>query len=61
MLISAKEYAEKNGKRRDAIVDKCRKGSFKTARKIGNFWFIDSDEPYVDNRIKDGLYIKKEK
>ena len=34
-----------------------RKGSLKTARKIGRDWLVDPNEPYSDNRVKSGKYI----
>ena len=32
---------------------KIKAGRFKSARKIGRDWYIDSDEPYVDHRRRD--------
>ena len=34
-----------------------RRGSFNTAVKQGRQWFIDENEEYPDNRIKNGKYI----
>ena len=49
-LISISEYAELNGVGSSAVRRKALRGNFKTARKIGNGWVIDSDEPYSDKR-----------
>ena len=53
-LINIAEYAELHGV---AIITVRRKIiRFKTAKRIANEWFIDKDEPYVDNRITSGKY-----
>lgn len=57
MLISITEYAKTHGRNRCTVQQKCIRGGFKTARKIGRNWVIDSDEPYSDNRITSGKYI----
>ena len=57
MLISLIEYAEKHGKDRDNVRKKAAAGQFKTARKIGRNWVIDSEEPWQDKRVKSGNYI----
>lgn len=57
MLISLIEYAEKHGKDPDNVRKKAAAGSFKTARKIGRNWVIDSEEPWQDKRVKSGNYI----
>lgn len=51
-LISIAEYAEMHGRLPDTVRQKCQRGGFKTARKIGRDWFIDKDEPYSDLRRK---------
>ena len=56
--ISLKEYAEKHGKHPVSVRQKAQRGGFKTAEKIGRDWLIDPDEPYIDERIKSGSYIK---
>ena len=56
-LILLSEYAEKHGRALSTTTQKARRGGFRTARKIGNQWFIDADEPYGDNRITCGKYI----
>ena len=50
MLISLAEYAAKHGRNPDTIRQKCARGGFKTARKIGRNWVIDSEEPMTDLR-----------
>ena len=55
-LISLLEYAEIHKKSRVSVRQKAARGGFKTARKIGRNWVIDSDEPYTDRRIKSGKY-----
>lgn len=57
MLISLIEYAEKHGKDPDNVRKKAAAGQFKTARKIGRNWVIDSEEPWQDKRVKSGKYI----
>ena len=56
--ISLKEYAEKHGKHPVTVRQKAQRGGFVTAEKIGRDWLIDPDEPYIDERIKSGNYIK---
>jgi len=50
MLISIKDYAALHGRATISVQQKARRGGFKTAVKKGRDWFIDSDEPYTDNR-----------
>ena len=57
MLISIKEYAERNGRSASYMRRKALNGGFKTAVKIGRDWLIDDGEPLTDNRIKSGEYI----
>jgi hypothetical protein len=59
MLISIKEYAERNGLRHDNVRHKCQRGSYKTAKKIGRDWLIDENEKDADHRIKTGAYVGK--
>ena len=61
MLISLIEYAEKHGKDPDNVRKKAANGRFKTARKIGRNWVIDSEEPWQDKRVKSGNYIGSRK
>ena len=57
MIILIAEYAAMHGLTAGACKRKALRGGFKTARKMGRYWVIDSDEPLVDNRIKSGDYI----
>ena len=59
VLISLTEYAKLNGLDRSTVVQRAMRGSYKTARKVGNTYVIDKNEPHVDHRIKSGKYIKK--
>lgn len=56
MLITAKEYAARNGLSHDNVRHKCQRGSYKTAQKIGRDWLIDESEPDIDRRVKTGTY-----
>ena len=47
MLISITEYAKKHKKDRSSVLRKAQKGNFKSAKKIGKYWVIDSEEPYT--------------
>ena len=60
-LIPVAEYAEKIGKAKNSVADKCRRGSLPGARKIGRDWFVPKDAPYPDLRIKSGNYIGSRK
>lgn len=53
MLISIKEYANRNGKEVNTVRKKCIRGGFSTAQKIGRDWFIDDAEEYSDRRKND--------
>lgn len=55
-LIPLKEWAELNNLSPVSIRQKCARGSFDTAVKIGRDWFIDKDEPNPDRRVKSGKY-----
>ncbi len=50
MLITLKEYCIRHGKNQCTARQRAAKGSFKTVKKIGRDWFIEEDEPWVDNR-----------
>ena len=56
MLISLKEYAERNGKDPATARQMALRGGFQTAQKIGRDWLIDDHEPYPDRRVKTGKY-----
>ena len=51
-LISLAEYAKLHGKSHATVRQRVLRGNFKTAKKIGRNWVIDSGEPYEDNRHK---------
>lgn len=57
MLISIAEYAKAHGRNPRTVQQKCIRGGFHTARKIGRNWVIDSDEPYIDGRLKGRDYV----
>ena len=59
MLITIKEYAERNGLNHSNVRHKCQRGSYKTAQKIGRDWLIDENEPDADRRVKSGVYKKR--
>lgn len=50
MLIPIAEYAAIVGKSVITVRKKAENGLFETAQKKGRDWFIDADEPYIDNR-----------
>lgn len=52
-LISLKEYAQMHDIASATARQSAIRGRFKTARKIGNMWVIDKDEPFIDNRFKE--------
>jgi hypothetical protein len=58
MLISLAEYAKRHGRAHATVRQMALRGGFKTARKIGRNWVISAGEPYPDNRVKSGKYIK---
>lgn len=60
MLISLIEYAAMHNKDSSSVRQMCLRGGFKTARKIGRNWVIDSDEPYPDRRVKSDKSKNKE-
>lgn len=53
MLIPIKEYAKIHGKDLSSVRQKCQRGGFSTAQKIGRDWFIDDSEDYSDRRKND--------
>lgn len=55
-LVGLVEYAKLHGLTRDTVRQRCKRGAYKTARKIGSQWVIDKNEPHIDNRIKSGNY-----
>ena len=57
-LVSITEYAKMQGLTRDTVLQRAKRGAYKTARKIGNNWVLDKNEPHIDHRIQSGKYIK---
>lgn len=55
-IISIAEYAKIHNVTQQAIKKRCQREMFQTAKKIGNYWVIDKNEPFIDNRIKSGKY-----
>lgn len=53
MLISLADYAKMHGRDQATVRQMALRGGFKTARKIGRNWVIDSEEPYPDHRRKE--------
>lgn len=56
-LVSLTEYAKMHGLARDTVVQRAKRGSYKTARKVGATYVIDKNEPHIDNRLKSGKYV----
>lgn len=55
-LIPITEYAARNGKALVTVRQKCQRGTLPGAVKLGRDWFIPSDTPYTDSRVKSGEY-----
>lgn len=56
-MISIAEYAEKIGKAKISVADKCRRGTMPGAQKVGRDWFVPADAEYPDLRVKNGNYV----
>ena len=56
-MITLKEYAQRHGKFLANVRRMAAEGRFKTAVKMGRDWFIDSEEPLQDARVKSGKYV----
>ena len=56
-LIRLQEYCKKWGVEETNISASCRRGTIKTAQKIGYQWFIEADEEPTDTRVKGGNYV----
>jgi len=54
--ITLKEYALLHGINPATARQRAIRGSYKTAEKIGRDWFINPEEPHIDNRVKTGNY-----
>lgn len=57
MLISLAEYARLNGRNPATARQMALRGGFRTARKVGRDWMIDSEEPYPDKRRKSAMQM----
>ena len=57
MLIPLAEYARQKGKDPANARQLVKRGAFQTAKKMGRDWFVDSEEPWPDRRVKTGKYI----
>lgn len=55
-LITIKEYAQRNGIDHVKVRHRCERGNYKTARRFGRDWVIDSEDVFIDNRVKTGKY-----
>lgn len=58
MLISLVEYARQHDRDPATARQMAGRGGFKTARKIGRNWVIDSEEVWPDRRVVTGKYKK---
>lgn len=56
-LIPLVEYAKRLGKRENTVYRKYQTGCFKTAVKLGRDIWLDENEPYVDGRVRSGIYL----
>lgn len=56
-MITLKEYCIRNGRNLQGSRIKAVKGGFKTAKKMGRDWFIDENEPYIDERVTSGDWV----
>lgn len=57
MLISLTEYARLNGRNPATARQMALRGGFRTARKVGRDWMIDSEESYPDKRRKSAMQM----
>ncbi len=60
MLISAKDYAALHGVDSVTVRQRCARGAYQTAVKIGRDWLIDRDEPHIDHRYVPAKDTRKE-
>lgn len=51
-LITLKEYATRVGIDPATARQRAARGAYKTAVKLGRDWFIEENEPHIDNRFK---------
>ena len=50
-MIPIAQYAEKHGRLPASLRQRCIRGGFKNAMKLGRDWMINEDEPYGDMRF----------
>lgn len=60
-MMSIAEYAKKHGVASSTVRQKCLRGYVPEAVKIGSYWVIPEDAPYIDHRIKEGKYLGRRK
>ena len=53
-MIALADYARRHGRLPESARQMAMRGGFRTARKLGRDWVIDSGEPYPDHRRHDG-------
>ena len=49
-LITIKEYGERHGVSNALMRQRCDRGCFRTARKVGRDWMVDEEEEFLDQR-----------
>ena len=54
--LSVREYSALVNRNVSVVRRKCTNGMLTSAFKIGNRWVIDSEEPWLDGRVKTGEY-----
>ena len=57
MIIPLIEYAKRMGKDPGNTRALARAGRFQTVKKMGRDWFIDENEPWPNNKYKNGQYV----
>jgi len=50
-LITIKEYGERHGVPHPLMRQRCERGCFRTAKKVGRDWVVDEDEEFIDQRF----------
>lgn len=56
MIITLKQYAERNGKNLRVLQKKAKEGRI-NAQKIGRDWYIEEDAEVQDERYTTGQYV----
>ena len=54
--LSVREYSSLVNRNVSVVRRKCTNGMLASAFKIGNRWVIDSEDPWLDGRVKTGEY-----